>query len=247
MKRLIATHLLFLIFTDIVAGKDQNASLFEAGNIAFHDGAFGQALTNYQAQINEGVVSAPLHFNLATAAFHDGQLGRAIFHYRQAHSLDPRDKNIQHNLKLARDEVHNGSPPKLGIWQSLTGFFTLNEWTLIAAVPLTIWSIWLAAINIRPNWRKRGAIIRPLFGATAITLTLIAILTWHDQTSYKWAVINGETVARFGPVKASPDQFKWFDGAEVEIDRIHGDWFLARDITDRQGWVHSGSVLRPDS
>ena len=191
MKELIASLLLFLIFTDMVAGKDQNASLFESGNIAFHDGRFGQALTNYQAQINEGLVSAPLHFNLATAAFHDRQLGRAIFHYRQAHSLDPRDENIHHNLKIAREEVHNGSPPKPGLWQRLTGFSTLNEWTLVAAAPLTTWFIWLAAINIMPQWKRHGAIIRPLWGGAAIILTLIAIFTWHSKTSHKFGVING--------------------------------------------------------
>ena len=247
MKVFTATLLLLLISTDITFGKDRNTSLFEAGNTAFHDGRFGQALTNYQAQINEGAVSAPLHFNLATAAFYDGQLGGAIFHYRQAYSLDPRDENIRHNLKLARDEVHNGSPPKPGLWERLTGFFTLNEWTLFATTPLTIWLIWLTAINLLPQWQKRGAIMRPLLGGTAIILTLIAFFTWHNQTSHKWGVINGETVARFGPVKASPDQFKWFDGAEVKINRIHGEWLLVQDITDRQGWVHSASVLRPDS
>ncbi|MDG2213097.1 MAG: tetratricopeptide repeat protein, partial [Verrucomicrobiota bacterium] len=150
MKEHLTTLLLFLISTDTTFGKDQNTSLFKAGNVAFHDGRFGQSLTNYQAQINTGVVSAPLHFNLATAAFHDRQLGRAIFHYRQAHSLDPRDTNIHHNLKIARDEVHNGSPPKPGLWQRLTGFSTLNEWTLVATTPLTAWFIWLATINIRP-------------------------------------------------------------------------------------------------
>jgi len=247
MKVLIATALLFLSLTDITFGKEENVSSFKAGNTAFHDGRFGQALTNYQAQIDDGAVSAPLHFNLATAAFFDGKLGRAIFHYRQAYSLMPRNQAIRHNLKLARDEVHNGSPPKPDIWQRLTGFFTLNEWTLIATIPLTVWLIWLTAINILPDWQKRGAIIRPLLGGIAIILALIAIFTLRNQTSYKWAVINGETVARFGPVKASPDQFKWFDGAEVEIDRVHGDWFLARDITGRQGWVHSDSILRPSS
>ncbi len=148
---------------------------------------------------------------------------------------------------MARDEVHNGSPPKPGLWQSLTGFLTLNEWTLLASLPLVTWLIWLTAINLKPAWKKRGAIIRPLLGAIAIILSLITTFTWYQRSTHNWAVINGETVARFGPVKASPDQFKWFDGTEVEIDRVRGNWLLARDITGRQGWVHSGAVFRPGS
>ena len=245
--KIFTTLLFFLVGVNGSFGKDPALSLFEAGNIAFQDGRFGQATTNYQAHIDKGIVSAPLHYNLATAAFYNDQLGLAIFHYRQARLLSPRDQNTRHNLKLARDEVHNGSPPKPGLWQSLTGFLTLNEWTLLASLPLVTWLIWLTAINLKPAWKKRGAIIRPLLGAIAIILSLITTFTWYQRSTHNWAVINGETVARFGPVKASPDQFKWFDGTEVEIDRIRGNWLLARDITGRQGWVHSESVFRPGS
>ena len=54
-----------------------------------------------------------------------------------------------------------------------------------------------------------------------------------------------QTQVRFGPVEQSPDQFKWFDGTEVQISRRHQDWFLARDVTGRQGWVHTDVLLTP--
>ena len=223
--------------------EDQEPSPFERGNAAFHNGQFKEAVANYQAQIESGHVSATLHFNLANASFQDGQLGRAIFHYREAQLLVPRDKDIAHNLSIIRNEVHNGTPPKTGVWQRLTGFLTLNEWSLLAVIPLTAWLAWLTAININPAHRKKGAVFRPILGVAAIVLVIITLIAWRMQTDHLWAVVIQETTARFGPVTASPDQFKWFDGAELEIERTHGNWVLGKDATGRQGWVPNRDVL----
>jgi tetratricopeptide (TPR) repeat protein len=233
-----------LIFAASAHSKAQETSAFEQGNHAFHKGQFKEAITNYQAQVESGHISATLHFNLANASFQDGQLGRAIFHYREAQLLEPRDTDIAHNLSIARNEVHNGTPPKTGLWQRLTGFLTLNEWSLLAVIPLTLWMAWLAAINIHPAHRKNGMVLRPILGVTAIMLALIALITWRVQTAHQWAVVKQETTARFGPVEASPSRFKWFDGSELNIERTHGDWLLVRDATGRQGWVPTRDVLQ---
>ena len=233
-----------LIFAVSAHSKAQETSAFEQGNDAFHKGQFKEAITNYQAQIESGHVSATLHFNLANASFQDGQLGRAIFHYREAQLLVPRDKDIVHNLSIARNEVHNGTPPKAGLWRRLTGFLTLNEWSLLAVIPLTVWVAWLTAINIRPAHRKSGLVLRPILGVTAILLALIALITWRVQTDHQWVVVKQETTARFGPVEASPSQFKWFDGAELNVERAYDDWLLVKDATGRQGWVPTRDVLQ---
>jgi SH3-like domain-containing protein len=79
----------------------------------------------------------------------------------------------------------------------------------------------------------------------AIVLAIITLIAWRIQTGNSWVVTNKETTARFGPVAASPDQFKWFDGAELQIERTHGDWLLVQDATGRQGWVPTADVLQP--
>lgn len=241
MRSVLAITLMLASFAHSGA---QEPSPFKRGNDAFHKGQFKEAITNYQAQIESGHVSATLHFNLANASFQDGQLGRAIFHYREAQLLLPRDKDIAHNLSIIRNEVHNGTPPKTGLWQRLTGFLTLNEWSLLAVIPLTLWLAWLAAVNIHPAHRKNGAVLRPILGVVAIVLVLITLIAWRIQSGHQWAVVKQETTARFGPVAASPSQFKWFDGAELDIERVHRGWLLVKDATGRQGWVPTHDVLQ---
>ena len=225
--------------------EDRALSPFKQGNQAFDEGRFAEAWDHYSVQLESGHVSPPLHFNLATAALHNGHLGRAIYHLRIAQTLKPRDSDITQNLKIARDEVHNSTPPKAGTWQRLTGFLNADEWALLAAPPLTGWLLWLARIYWRPEPRPKAAVFRPILGVLALALMAVALLAWKSEANNDWGVINGETQVRCGPVEQSPDQFKWFDGTEVHISRRHQDWFLARDVTGRQGWVHANVLLTP--
>ena len=225
--------------------EDRALSPFEQGNQAFDEGRFAEAWDHYSVQLESGNVSPPLHFNLATAALHNGHLGRAIYHLRIAQTLKPRDSDITQNLKIARDEVHNGTPPKAGTWHRLTGFLNADEWALLAAPLLTGWLLWLALIYWQPEARPKAAVFRPILGVLALALMAVALLAWKSEANNDWGVISGETEVRFGPVEQSPDQFKWFDGTEVQISRRHQDWFLARDVTGRQGWVHADVLLTP--
>jgi tetratricopeptide (TPR) repeat protein len=239
-----------LLLIPMIAGALHAADDFSKGNDAFESGDFPAAITNYQAQLETGLTSPALHFNLAHASYEAGQLGRSIFHYRRALTLAPRDGGAQHNLGRVRDEVHNGTPPKAGFWRRLTGYFTINEWTVAAAALLTAWWLWLAAINWRPQWRKRGAVVRPIVGTVALVLAALAIVSWRLKTDRPWAVVvQKEVSVRYGPVAASPEHFKWFDGAELRVRDTHtangAEWILARDPTGRQGWLPVSAVLRP--
>ena len=230
------------------AGDD--SSLFSKGNSAFEAGDFDAAITHYQTQLDTGEISPSLHFNLAHASYEAGQVGRSIFHYRRSLALAPRDAAAKHNLSRVRDEVHNGTPSKAGFWQRLTGYFTVNEWTLAAAILLTGWWAWLAAINWRPQWRARGTVVRPILGVAALLLAALAILSWRLETDRPWAVVvQKEVPVRYGPVMASPEHFRWLDGTELHVRGTHtalgAEWILAQDPTGRQGWVPADAVLKP--
>ena len=206
-------------------------SPFEQGNQAFNEGRFAEAWDHYSVQLQSGHVSPPLHFNLATAALHNGHLGRAIYHLRIAQTLKPRDPDVTQNLKIARDEVHNGTPPKAGTWQRLTGFLNADEWALLASPLLTVWLLWLALIYWRPETRSKAAVFQPILGVLALALMTVALLAWKNEANHDWGVITEETQVRFGPVEQSPDQFKWFDGTEVQISRRYEERFMAPDGT----------------
>ena len=241
--RILAAILLLAAGTD---AKEPAANPFKSGNEAYQHKKFQAALAHYQKQIDSNHTSAEVHFNLANAALQDQQLGRAVFHYRRAQAMAPRDKEIAHNLELARNAVHQGSPPKPSLWQKLTGFLTMNEWALLAGLPLTAWLAWLALINFRPEWETAGALIRPVLGTLALVLSIVALIAYDLQTNTHWLVVTSpETSARFGPVEVSPEQFKWFDGTELAVDQVHNDWVYARDATGRQGWVDTQDTLHP--
>ena len=82
-------------------------------------------------------------------------------------------------------------------------------------------------------------------------LAALAILSLRLETDRPWAVVvENEVSVRYGPVEASPEQFKWFDGAELRVRDTHtangAEWILAQDPTGRQGWLPASAVLQPE-
>ena len=84
-----------------------------------------------------------------------------------------------------------------------------------------------------------------------VILAAVAILSLRLETNQPWAVVvENEVSVRYGPVGASPEQFKWFDGAELRVRDTHTangvEWILAQDPPGRQGWLPAKAVLRPN-
>ena len=82
-------------------------------------------------------------------------------------------------------------------------------------------------------------------------LAALAILSLRLETDRPWAVVvENEVSVRYGPVEASPEQFKWFDGTELRVRDTHtansAEWILAQDPTGRQGWLPTSAVLQPE-
>ena len=88
-----------LLLIPMLAGALHAGDDFSQGNDAFEAGDFSGAITNYQAQLETGLTSAALHFNLAHTSYEAGQLGRSIFHYRRALALRPGYNRAVENLK----------------------------------------------------------------------------------------------------------------------------------------------------
>ncbi len=169
-----------LLLIPMLAGALHAGDDFSKGNDAFEAGDFSGAITNYQAQLETGLTSAALHFNLAHTSYEAGQLGRSIFHYRRALALAPRDGDAKHNLGRVRDEVHNGTPPKASFWRRLTGYFTINEWTLTASTLLSIWWLWLAANQLaNRNGANAARWCGPFSAQWRSMLAAVAIVSWR--------------------------------------------------------------------
>lgn len=98
MKRIV--YLLFLL----AATPLWAASPLEEADNAYMQGHYEEAVTRYEALLEDGV-SADACYNLGNAYYRLDDLGRAILNYERALLLAPADADIRFNLELCRSKL----------------------------------------------------------------------------------------------------------------------------------------------
>ena len=169
-------------------------------------------------------------------------MGRAIYHLRIAQTLKPRDSDITQNLKIARDEVHNGTRRRCTA--PAHRFLNADEWALLAAPPLTGWLLWLALIYWQPERASKAAVFRPILGVLALALMAVALLAWKSEANNDWGVISGETQVGSGQWNNRLINSNGLTARKCRLAAPSG-LVLGTGCHRTPGWVHADVLLTP--
>jgi tetratricopeptide (TPR) repeat protein len=216
---------------------------FELASRLYEEGKYREAAEAYAALAAQGRVSANLCFNEGNAWFKAGQLGRAIVSYRLAARLAPRDPDIEANLRMARELISGGPPPRPAWWQRLTRPLTLDEWAGLAAVCLWTCSALLILRQLRPD-RERGRRRGTGLVLCALVFVGLGLLgAWLDRRGATEVVVTvPEAVVRYGPLEVSPQLQVIQDGVELRVlDRKDG-WLQVGGLPRGLGWLPATNV-----
>lgn len=236
-RRLIGLVLLLVMAT--CAG----AATFDEANRFYEQGRYRDAIEAYEGLLQSGTVSASVWFNLGNAHFKAGHVGAAIAAYRQAENLTPRDPDVRANLEFAQRQV-SGPTMRRSVLQQTLGRLTVNEWTLLATVPVWVWFGLMIAGQIKPA--LRGSLRRWIWsvgvaGALACVLVWFAYQACYGQTLL--VVNTRDTVVRLGPFEESPSALTAADGAEFVLRDTKADWYQIADGRKTLGWLKTNSVV----
>ena len=216
---------------------------FEQANKLYEQGRFTEAAAAYEKLLDTGRCSAALYFNLGNALLKSGQTGRAIISYQLAERLDPRDPDLQANLKFARDFASGGTPDNTDFWWRWLGRLSVDEWTLLVAVAAWLWFGLLTLRLWKPALRKS---LRTSTTATGVAGGLLAMclaaVCWQQTNSPRAVVVVREAVVRYGPLEESQAAFTARDGAELTVRDQKGDWLWVTDLSGKFGWVRREQV-----
>ena len=217
------------------------ATEFERANKFYEQGKFAEATTAYENIVRAGVSAPGVWFNLGNASYKSGQVGRAIASYRMAERVTPRDAALRANLQFIRGKVYSDERTRVPAWKSALRLFTLNEWTVAAAVALWAFFAVLAVATLtRIRYPKTATalFLITLVGGTGL------LLAWSDQAGGREAVVVArEVTARFGPLDESQTAFQLRDGAECAVLESKGDWLQVRDAEQRTGWIRRDDAI----
>jgi len=215
----------------------QSEADFTKANQEYAQGHFKEAISNYEALIRAGQLSATLFYDLGNAYFRTGDFGRAILNYERALALERHHPEARANLQIARDEARALELPQS--WpERYLQFTSVNQYSITAAI-----AFWLAAF----------AIVRLLFArrrSATLTATSIFCLLISGAASYAvytlergtngsaLAIVTGKDVqARLATADSANSVLALPPGSEVKLLSTRGDWIYAALPNNLRGWI----------
>ena len=222
---------------------------FEQAQAAFDRAAqpedFVKVAAQYQALLDQGIVSGGLLYNQGNAFQRAGERGRAVAAYRQAQRYRPRDPYLAANLQTARGELPAPPTPlieRVLFWQNWLSY--PRKWEVTAAltglaVALGVATLW---------WGKRS--VRSLALATAAVAVVLAISASYDWYRFEYqthaVVIDASVVARkgnsvsYGPAFTKP----LVEGTELVVLARRGGWLQVRVPDAPAAWVPEAAIVQ---
>ena len=224
--------------------------LMEKGNEAYLGERYREAIEIYMEVVDGGWSSATLYYNLANAWYKEGRYGKAILYYERALRLSPRDEAIEHNLRLAREQLTDRIEPlpKLFLleWRdAFTGRYSVDSWAYITLV-----LAFLVALSLAFYFTMRRAAARKLAMAAGLLFLLMTSMAFYAASrQYKVLheqelaiVLHSRVVAKSSPGERGIDLFVVHEGTKVEITSELMGWYEVRLPNGNVGWVSADSL-----
>ena len=231
-----------MIFSSLCAQVAEQ--LFSDGNEKMREGNYVDAIQIYESILELGFENGDLYYNLGNAYYRKYSIGLAAWAYYNALSINPRDKDIIHNLKVVQaKQVDRIEMPEpfflLDIYRKLKDSFTFREIILLGSSLLFVKA--LLAFFIQFGW-FRYSIYKHI-----ITIMIIITLAMHGIAADKYfqkirsdfGIITSNGVnAHSGPYfEENTILFQINEGMRVEIKQIQDKWIEIILVDGKKGWI----------
>ncbi len=225
--------------------------LFKKANTAYGNKEYRKALSLYK-KVASDHEAASLYFNIGNCHFKRGAIPEAILYYERALVLDPRNSDIKHNLKLARDQTVDKieSVGGLGLKEWWEGFVTgrgpgtwpsIAIFFMIAGCTLMLLFFYGKSVFLRRVGFYLGVvgIIAALF-CTYVSWQYVQYLD-HSRE----AIVFADKVnVKGAPDPQGTDVFVLHAGTKVEILETQGSWQEIRIANGNVGWLKKDACKR---
>ena len=221
-------------------------------------GRFQSAATKYQLLVDSGIRNSKLYLDLGNAYLQSGQVGRAIANYTRAQQLDPANRQLAANLRLAETLTATAQPPadkaittqiRYPVQQLrsanhvLLGAIGVTSMKAVAVLAsLLFWGLLtvriLAASKLLSTMPTRRIAAIPLL-FLLMSLASLWLESSKPQSNADAIIVAGQTALH----AADGDQFDEVftfdaaDGQRVQLLAERGDWAQVRTTHGHVGWM----------
>lgn len=238
------------LFLAINTNLTTNASWFEEGNAAYMEGNYEQAMTLYQKIEGEGLVSAPLFYNMGNTYYKMKDYPHAVLYYEKAAKLDPGDEDIQANLAMANLSVVDKITPIpksfVARWRDgLRASLPADGWAWmsVALFALLLICVFLFLMSRRQGLRKAGFFAGVLVILCLALSVLLAVDSYGALTQHDEAIVMTPTVTvKSSPAEQSVDLFVLHEGTKVRVLDASMEWKKIKIADGSVGWLRANDM-----
>ena len=225
-------------------------SLFSSGNDSYNKNQFDVSVDAYENILSQGFYSADLYYNLGNAYYRLEDFANARWSYEMGINIDPRNKDIIHNLMLTKKKIPNTiEPPDSQILDLINNFltnFTYSDFVLFSSIMLLLYSICFIIYRLMPS--------KPIAISYYVFIVLFFIGTSFSAIKFLWErnnnfgiILNDETKLYSAPFLNENITISiFFSGNKVKIEQTTDKWIEISSIDGRKGWIRLEDIRTLD-
>lgn len=235
------------------ASAQDGGSSYAEGNEAYKAGRYQEAIGDYEALVEAGVVHQDLYYNLGNAYFRAGFLGPAIYNYERALRIDPGFSDARYNLRLARDAVAEKVVDRLEeaeterLYIRVVTFFSIGELSVAFLILNGLFFAGLVGLRVLVDGFARTAVkVMSAFVGVGY-LACVALLCGHIlflETVEVGVVLPDELLMHEGADIASAERGQVHAGLRVRVLAEEPGWLRVRLANGHEGWVPGDAIGR---
>ena len=246
---MLAVVMLASVLAPLSSNAAKTATKADADS-AYAAGRYQDAIRDYEALLKRGV-SADLYYNLGNAYYRTEDITRAVLNYERALQLSPGDKDIRHNLQMARSKTTDKITPESEFFfvtwmRAVVNAMSVDAWaqTALAALALAIILALVYLFAERLWLRKLGFFGGALLLLAFLVCNLFAYLQKNELTHHRGAIVMGSAVTvKSTPAANGTDLFILHEGTRVDIvDDQMQQWKQIRVADGKEGWIETSKI-----
>mgnify|MGYP001296725955 CR=1 FL=1 len=225
-------------------------SLFSSGNNSYNKNQFDASVDAYEDILSQGFYSVDLYYNLGNAYYRLEDFANARWSYEMGINIDPRNKDIIHNLMLTKKKIPNTiEPPDSQILDLINNFltsFTYSDFVFFSSIMLLLYSGCFIIHRLIPS--------KPIVVLYYIFIVLFFIGTSFSVIKFLWErnnnfgiILNDETKLYSAPFLNENIKISiFFSGNKVKIEQTTDKWIEISSIDGRKGWIRLEDIRTLD-
>jgi len=225
----------------------------DAANRAYTYGSYEEAAKLFQQIIASRGYSAPLCFDLANAEAKAGHTGAAMLNYERARYLAPADRDIDHNLQLARKQA--GLEPNSYRWWQIA-LLSINWTVWLELMGTVLLLIFLAIIGsaytpiLAATLKISPRLLRNIFRAILFAGIPICLLLGYVELStigFNHRIVGvivapKQATLRRSPFDSADSIGKVPEGELVTVEDRHDDYLRIEGRDYHFGWIKQTDI-----